>query len=120
MLGEIKGLNEECGIFGVWGHPDSAQLTYYGLHALQHRGQEGAGIVTTDGDHLKLAKGHGLINEVFSENQLEDLQGHASIGHVRYATAGDGAYENIQPLMFRSQTGGLRLPITETWSTPTR
>ncbi|REJ09237.1 amidophosphoribosyltransferase [Halobacillus trueperi] len=109
MLGEIKGLNEECGIFGVWGHQDSAQLTYYGLHALQHRGQEGAGIVTTDGEQLKLAKGHGLINEVFSENQLDDLSGHASIGHVRYATAGDGGYENIQPLLFRSQTGGLAL-----------
>ncbi|RWZ57977.1 amidophosphoribosyltransferase [Halobacillus fulvus] len=109
MLGEIKGLNEECGIFGVWGHPESAQLTYYGLHALQHRGQEGAGIVTSDGEQLKLAKGHGLINEVFSQDQLKDLKGHASIGHVRYATAGDGGYENIQPLMFRSQTGGLAL-----------
>ena len=109
MLAEIKGLNEECGIFGVWGHPDSAQLTYYGLHALQHRGQEGAGIITTDGNQLKLHKGHGLINDVFSQDQLNELQGHASIGHVRYATAGDGGYENIQPLLFRSQTGGLAL-----------
>ncbi|MGP4076020.1 amidophosphoribosyltransferase [Halobacillus sp. K22] len=109
MPGEIKGLNEECGIFGVWGHPDSAQLTYYGLHALQHRGQEGAGIVTTDGEQMKLHKGHGLINEVFSQNQLQELKGHASAGHVRYATAGDGGYENIQPLVFRSQTGTLAL-----------
>jgi len=109
MPGEIKGLNEECGIFGVWGHPDSAQLTYYGLHALQHRGQEGAGIVTTDGKQMKLHKGHGLINEVFSQNQLQELKGHASAGHVRYATAGDGGYENIQPLVFRSQTGSLAL-----------
>ncbi|MCA0970610.1 amidophosphoribosyltransferase [Halobacillus litoralis] len=109
MFGEIKSLNEECGIFGVWGHPESAQLTYYGLHALQHRGQEGAGIVTTDGKQLKLHKGHGLINDVFSQDQLKDLQGRASIGHVRYATAGDGGYENIQPLMFRSQTGSLAL-----------
>ncbi|SFG53958.1 amidophosphoribosyltransferase [Halobacillus alkaliphilus] len=109
MPGEIKGLNEECGIFGVWGHPDSAQLTYYGLHALQHRGQEGAGIVTTDGKQMKLHKGHGLINEVFSQNQLQELKGHASAGHVRYATAGDGGYENIQPLLFRSQTDSLAL-----------
>ncbi|ARI78589.1 amidophosphoribosyltransferase [Halobacillus mangrovi] len=109
MLGEIKGLNEECGIFGIWGHPESAQLTYYGLHALQHRGQEGAGIITSDGEQLKLAKGHGLINEVFSQHQLDELKGHASMGHVRYATAGDGGYENIQPLLFRSQTGGLAL-----------
>ncbi|MFQ3544259.1 amidophosphoribosyltransferase [Halobacillus rhizosphaerae] len=109
MLGEIKGLNEECGIFGVWGHSEAAQLTYYGLHALQHRGQEGAGIVTTDGEHMKLAKGHGLINEVFSQERLDGMTGHSSIGHVRYATSGDGSYENIQPLMFRSQTGGLAL-----------
>ncbi|MFD2924602.1 amidophosphoribosyltransferase [Halobacillus naozhouensis] len=109
MLGEIKGLNEECGIFGVWGHPESAQLTYYGLHALQHRGQEGAGIVTSDGEQMKVAKGHGLINDVFSQDRLDELDGSASIGHVRYATAGDGSYENIQPLMFRSQTGGLAL-----------
>ncbi|MFC7322655.1 amidophosphoribosyltransferase [Halobacillus campisalis] len=109
MLGEIKGLNEECGIFGVFGHQDAAQLTYYGLHALQHRGQEGAGIVTSDGEHMKVAKGHGLISEVFPQDRLNELGGHSSIGHVRYATAGDGSYENIQPLMFRSQTGGLAL-----------
>ena len=52
MLAELKGLNEECGVFGIWGHPDAAQITYYGLHSLQHRGQEGAGIVTTDGEKL--------------------------------------------------------------------
>ncbi|MFC7063250.1 amidophosphoribosyltransferase [Halobacillus seohaensis] len=107
MPGEIKGLNEECGIFGVFGHPDSAQLTYYGLHALQHRGQEGAGIVTSDGDHMKVSKGHGLISEVFPQDRLDSLEGHSSVGHVRYATSGDRSYENIQPLMFRSQTGGL-------------
>ncbi|WP_173917430.1 amidophosphoribosyltransferase [Halobacillus sp. Marseille-Q1614] len=109
MLGEIKGLNEECGIFGVFGHPDASQLTYYGLHALQHRGQEGAGIVTSDGGQMKAAKGHGLISEVFPQDRLNDLDGNISIGHVRYATAGDGSFENIQPLMFRSQTGGLAL-----------
>ena len=56
MLAEIKGLNEECGVFGIWGHPDAAQVTYYGLHALQHRGQEGTGIVVTDGEEVKGVK----------------------------------------------------------------
>ncbi|PMY01393.1 amidophosphoribosyltransferase, partial [Pseudomonas sp. MPR-R5A] len=66
MLAEIKGLNEECGVFGVWGHPEAAQITYYGLHSLQHRGQEGTGIVVTDGKKLKGVKGEGLVTEVFS------------------------------------------------------
>ena len=66
MLAEIKGLNEECGVFGVWGHEDAAQLTYYGLHSLQHRGQEGAGIVVSDGKSLKWSKGEGLVTEVFT------------------------------------------------------
>lgn len=109
MPGEIRGLNEECGVFGVFGHPEAAQLTYYGLHALQHRGQEGAGVVTTDGENVHAVKGHGLVNEVFSENQLVELVGHASVGHVRYATAGDGGYENIQPLLFRTQKESMAL-----------
>ncbi|MFD1021036.1 amidophosphoribosyltransferase [Thalassobacillus hwangdonensis] len=109
MLGEIKGLNEECGIFGVWGHEDAAQLTYYGLHALQHRGQEGAGIVVSDGNELKLAKGLGLISEVFQQERMADLDGHAAIGHVRYATQGGGGYENVQPLVFRSQKSSMAL-----------
>ena len=66
MLAEIKGLNEECGVFGVWGHPDSAQLTYYGLHSLQHRGQEGTGIVVSDGEKLRVVKGEGLVSEIFT------------------------------------------------------
>lgn len=109
MLGEIRGLNEECGVFGVYGHPDAAQLTYYGLHALQHRGQEGAGIVTTDGSQVHAAKGHGLINDVFSQSRLDELSGNKSVGHVRYATAGDGGYENIQPLLFRTQTESMAI-----------
>ena len=66
MLAELRGLNEECGVFGIWGHdPNAAQISYYGLHALQHRGQEGAGIVVTDGESLQAVKGEGLVNEVF-------------------------------------------------------
>ncbi|QPC45489.1 amidophosphoribosyltransferase [Mangrovibacillus cuniculi] len=109
MLPEIKGLNEECGVFGVWGHPQSASITYYGLHSLQHRGQEGAGIVTTDGDVLRGLKGEGLVTEVFKQHDMSELKGHASIGHVRYATAGGGGYENVQPLLFHSQTGSLAI-----------
>ncbi|MFG6120373.1 MULTISPECIES: amidophosphoribosyltransferase [Thalassobacillus] len=109
MLGEIKGLNEECGIFGVWGHEESAQITYYGLHALQHRGQEGAGIVVSDGEELKLAKGLGLVNDVFKQDMLDNLEGHAALGHVRYATQGGGGYENVQPLLFRSQKSSMAL-----------
>jgi amidophosphoribosyltransferase len=109
MLAELKGLNEECGIFGIWGHPDSAQITYYGLHSLQHRGQEGAGIVVTDGEKLKTIKGTGLVTEVFKQEEMSELYGKAAIGHVRYATAGGGGFENVQPLLFRSQSGGLAL-----------
>jgi amidophosphoribosyltransferase len=109
MLAEIKGLNEECGVFGIWGHSDAAQITYYGLHSLQHRGQEGTGIVVTDGDNLKGLKGEGLVTEVFQEGSLDPLQGNGAIGHVRYATAGGGGYDNVQPLLFQSQSGGLAL-----------
>ncbi|MEH7373738.1 amidophosphoribosyltransferase [Neobacillus drentensis] len=109
MLPEIKGLNEECGIFGVWGHVDAAQLTYYGLHSLQHRGQEGTGIVVSDGSKLKGVKGEGLVSEIFTADAMKELTGTAAIGHVRYATAGGGGYENVQPLLFHSQTGSLAL-----------
>ncbi|WP_141430366.1 amidophosphoribosyltransferase [Bacillus sp. 03113] len=109
MLAEIKGLNEECGIFGVWGHEDAAQITYYGLHSLQHRGQEGTGIVSTDGESLKGVKGEGLVAEVFSSDAIKDLKGKAAIGHVRYATAGGSGYENVQPLLFHFQSGSLAL-----------
>ncbi|ART78507.1 amidophosphoribosyltransferase [Sutcliffiella horikoshii] len=110
MLAELKGLNEECGVFGIWGHPEASQITYYGLHSLQHRGQEGAGIVSTDGEKLVAVKGEGLVNEVFGNGRLQELgAGKAAIGHVRYATAGGGGYENVQPLLFHSQSGSLAL-----------
>lgn len=109
MLAELRGLNEECGVFGVWGHNDAASITYYGLHALQHRGQEGTGIVTTDGEKLEIVKGEGLVTEVFSSEVMSELKGKAAIGHVRYATAGGSGYENVQPLLFHSQTGSIAL-----------
>ncbi|MDL4842019.1 amidophosphoribosyltransferase [Aquibacillus rhizosphaerae] len=109
MLAEIKGLNEECGVFAIWGHEKAAEMTYYGLHALQHRGQEGAGIVTSDGESLHLHKGNGLINEVFEQDEFSRLKGTAALGHVRYATQGGGGYDNVQPLVFRSQKKSMAL-----------
>jgi amidophosphoribosyltransferase len=109
MLAELKGLNEECGVFGVWGHRDAASITYYGLHSLQHRGQEGTGIVVSDGQKLTGFKGEGLVTEVFDTESIAQLSGSAAIGHVRYATAGGAGYENVQPLLFHSQTGSMAL-----------
>ncbi|SFE88944.1 amidophosphoribosyltransferase [Alteribacillus iranensis] len=111
MLAEIKGLNEECGVFAVWGHKEAAQIAYYGLHSLQHRGQEGAGIAVTDGDALSIHKGLGLVTEAFKEGEIDQLHGHAAIGHVRYATAGGGGLVNCQPLLFRSHTGSESLAV---------
>ncbi|MGM0124380.1 amidophosphoribosyltransferase [Enterococcus sp. AZ194] len=102
MSYEVKSLNEECGIFGVWGHPDAARVTYFGLHSLQHRGQEGAGIVVNNESLLNGYRGLGLLSEVFKdERQLNHLEGTAAIGHVRYATAGNGSVDNIQPFLFK-------------------
>jgi len=102
MFNEVKSLNEECGVFGVWGHPDAALVTYFGLHSLQHRGQEGAGIVTNDAGKLNGHRDLGLLAEVFSDERvLQRLTGDAAIGHVRYATAGNGSVDNIQPFLFK-------------------
>lgn len=109
MLAELKGINEECGIFGIWGHDKAAELTYYGLHALQHRGQEGAGVVVSDGDKLKVHKDVGLVNDVFKDADFNRLSGQAAIGHVRYGTQGEGGSDNVQPLLFRSQNGSMAL-----------
>ncbi|MBC2005248.1 amidophosphoribosyltransferase [Listeria booriae] len=109
MSTEIKGLNEECGIFGIWNHPSAAQITYYGLHSLQHRGQEGAGIVSTDGVTLKGHRNLGLLADVFKHGELDDLVGKSAIGHVRYATAGGKSLSNVQPFLFHFQNSSLAL-----------
>ena len=102
MSYEVKSLNEECGIFGVWGHPDAASVAYFGLHSLQHRGQEGAGIVSNDRGKLMGHRDLGLLSEVFKDQRkLQQLTGEAAIGHVRYATAGNGSVDNIQPFLFK-------------------
>ncbi|MFA1819425.1 amidophosphoribosyltransferase [Virgibacillus oceani] len=109
MLAEIKGINEECGVFGIWGHEKAAELTYYGLHSMQHRGQEGAGIVVSDGEELSSHKGEGLVNDVFGEAKFDKLPGRYAVGHVRYTTQGGRTIENVQPLLFRTQTGSMAL-----------
>lgn len=109
MLAELRGLNEECGVFGIWNNANPAQLSYYGLHALQHRGQEGAGIVVSDRNRLRAVKGEGLVNDVFDEDKLRAVEGFAAIAHVRYATAGGNGIENVQPLLFHSSTGSLSI-----------
>ncbi|MEJ2689726.1 MAG: amidophosphoribosyltransferase [Deltaproteobacteria bacterium] len=88
---------EECGVCGVFGHPDAAKLTYFGLYALQHRGQESAGIVASDGVHVKSHKAMGLVPEVFTEASLQNLTGHMAVGHVRYSTTGESSTINAQP-----------------------
>ncbi len=102
-------LNEECGVFGVFNHPNAAELTYYGLHSLQHRGQEGCGIVVSDGKNLKRVKGEGLVTNVFNEEKLSALKGQYAIGHVRYSTAGGGGIENVQPFLIKHSTGDFAL-----------
>jgi len=89
----------ECGVCGIYNHQDSAKLTYFGLYALQHRGQESSGIVTSDGNTISSHKDMGLVPEVFSEEILQTLKGHMSIGHVRYSTTGASNLTNSQPLM---------------------
>ena len=88
---------EECGVFGVYGHPEAAKLAYFGLYALQHRGQESAGIVCSDGKNVNEHKAMGLVSKVFKEEDLKKLKGHLAIGHVRYSTTGSSILRNAQP-----------------------
>src|SRR5205085_1643526 len=87
-----------CGVVGIYGHPEAANLAYLGLYALQHRGQESAGIVSTDGERLRWVREMGHVNDIFTANRLKDLPGFAAIGHVRYSTAGDSSKKNAQPI----------------------
>ena len=91
---------EECGVFGVWAPGEEvSRLTYFGLYALQHRGQESAGIATTDGASIRVYKDLGLVSQVFDDNTLTGLTGHQAVGHVRYATTGATTWENAQPML---------------------
>ncbi len=102
--------HEECGVFGVYGVDDAAALTALGLHALQHRGQEAAGIVSFDGSHFYPHRALGLVGDIFGEQQIIDaLLGDSAIGHVRYSTTGETAVRNVQPLYADFSFGGLAL-----------
>ena len=96
MLDKFK---DECGVFGIFGHPEAANLTYLGLYALQHRGQESAGIVAADGARIRASRAMGQVAEAFDEATLEKLPGHLAIGHTRYSTAGESKLENAQPFL---------------------
>ncbi len=96
-----------CGVFGIFGHPEAANLTYLGLHALQHRGQESAGIVAFDGRSLKNHRGMGLVADVFTASVLDQMPGASAIGHVRYSTTGSSDLKNAQPLQVSFQGGQL-------------
>ncbi len=103
-------LHEECGVFGVYGYPEAAALVALGLHALQHRGQEAAGIVAYDGEQFSAHRGMGLVGDNFgSKEVIERLRGEAAIGHVRYATTGEVVMRNVQPLFADFELGGLAL-----------
>jgi amidophosphoribosyltransferase len=96
---DTDGPREECGVFGVFDVPSAPEVIYTGLFALQHRGQEGAGIVASDGERVKSIKGLGLLSEVFAQRPLSQLKGHLGIGHVRYSTTGSNKPQNLQPLV---------------------
>ena len=118
-LEDESGPREECGVFGVWAPGEDAKLTYYGLYALQHRGQEAAGIAVSDGRRTVVFKDLGLVSQVFDEQVLSSLRGHLAVGHVRYSTTGSTTWENAQPTFRTTATGsGLASGTTATWSTP--
>jgi amidophosphoribosyltransferase len=96
-----------CGVFGIFGHPEAANMTYLGLHALQHRGQESAGIVTTDGEALYAHRAMGLVQDAFTQDQLGKLPGRVAIGHVRYSTTGSSHIKNAQPIAVDYSRGSL-------------
>src|SRR5690625_3071161 len=102
-------IKEECGVFGVYGHPDAAFMAYYGLHALQHRGQESAGMCSSDGEQFHYHRDLGLVKEVFLQEQLETLQGSLVVGHVRYSSEKERGLANAQPLVFNYKKGDLAI-----------
>ena len=96
-----------CGIFGIEGHSDAANLTYLGLYALQHRGQESAGIVSWDGGRLHVERGMGYVADIFGAKTIARMPGARAIGHLRYSTAGPSVIHNAQPLVVKTSLGPL-------------
>jgi amidophosphoribosyltransferase len=105
-----KAPQDACGVFGVWAPGEEvAKLTYFGLYALQHRGQESAGIATSDGSRLLVYKDMGLVSQVFDERSLSSLKGHLAVGHCRYSTTGASTWENAQPTLGGGDSGTVAL-----------
>ena len=106
MLDKFK---DECGVFGIFGNPEAANLAYLGLYALQHRGQESAGIATSDGERMRVSRTMGQVADAFTGNVLEGLPGHLSIGHTRYSTAGESRLQNAQPMLIDCAHGQIAI-----------
>ena len=110
ILPNEKGPQDQCGVFGVWAPGEEvSKLAYFGLYALQHRGQESAGIATSTGDNIMIYKDMGLVSQVFNEAALESLQGYIAVGHTRYSTTGASHWRNAQPTLGRTAYGTLAL-----------
>ncbi len=104
---KLDAFHDECGVFGVYGHPEAANLAYLGLYALQHRGQESAGIVSSNGKALISHRGMGLVADVFNSGIIAELEGTSAIGHNRYSTTGSSSLKNCQPIVVEYSKGGL-------------
>ncbi len=106
MLDKFK---DECGVFGIFGHPEAANMTYLGLYALQHRGQESAGIAASDDEHVRISREMGYVADIFDGETLSALPGRLAIGHVRYSTAGESKLLNAQPILIDCSHGQIAL-----------
>ena len=106
---EISKLREECGVFGISGHLEAARLTYLGLYALQHRGQESCGIVASDGVELRQEREMGHVSDAFDQSHLDRLRGASAIGHVRYSTAGEVSIHEAQPFLANTHHGQIAI-----------
>jgi amidophosphoribosyltransferase len=100
---------DECGVFGIFGHPEAANMTYLGLYALQHRGQESAGIASSDGQHVRISREMGYVADIFDGETLSKLSGSTAIGHVRYSTAGESKLLNAQPILIDCAHGQIAI-----------
>src|SRR6058998_812414 len=107
---------DECGVFGIFGHHEAANMTYLGLYALQHRGQESAGIAASDGEQLRLSRAMGYVADTFDSTALAQLPGSIAIGHVRYSTAGESKLSNAQPILIECAQDRSPSATTATWS----
>ena len=105
----LDKFHDECGVFGIFGHPEAANMTYLGLYALQHRGQESAGIAASDGEHVRISREMGYVADIFDEVELSRLKGSCAIGHVRYSTAGESKLSNAQPILIDCAHGQIAL-----------